>query len=156
MLKKLLLGHYFRAQLNGKPIAANPDDCDGHCARSTEKTTESCSKPFIGCLNTPIWCNGKRFLESYHKVCAVWTSISRRVEPRFPPFPAISHDFPILLQKWDHVCGRSHDAFWWSETVLEASRMIIDSHKDIIEWVGSSLPSKYHVSLRSGCWCDSP
>ena len=35
---------------------------DGHCARSTEKTAESRSKPFIGCLNTPICGNGKRFL----------------------------------------------------------------------------------------------
>ena len=40
---------------------SNQNACDGQCALSAEKTAESRSKSSIGCLNTPISSNGKRF-----------------------------------------------------------------------------------------------
>ena len=67
----------------------NQNACHGECARSREKMDRNWHFSLWVRPTTPFCCNGNRFLESYHKVCAVWSSISRWVEPQFTPFPAI-------------------------------------------------------------------
>ena len=69
---------------------SNQNACDGQCARSREKMDRNWNFSLWVRPKEPFSSNGKLFSESYHKVCAVWTSISRRVEHIwFPPFPAI-------------------------------------------------------------------